>query len=361
MSKQKPGDAYRHAGVDIDAGNEFVQAIAPLAAATARAGSGGVLGGFGGAFDLREAGFRDPILIAANDGVGTKLAIAIATGQHRNIGIDLVAMSVNDVIAQGGRPLLFLDYFATARLDIDIAKEVISGIADGCKQAGCALVGGETAEMPDLYRKGDYDLAGFALGACERGALLPRREDIKVGDVLFGLASEGFHANGFSLLRHTLKQHEIKYDAPFPPDETVSIGEMLLRPTRIYVKPLIHAMEKTDAIKSLAHITGGGLLDNIPRALPDNLCAELNLNAWKLPTEMEWFQNLGGWDDHEMARTFNCGIGMVGITSPEGEKKLAESLGVKNGENNCICRIGKIVENRQEQIRLLGGFKEQSI
>ncbi|MCY4030510.1 MAG: phosphoribosylformylglycinamidine cyclo-ligase, partial [Hyphomicrobiales bacterium] len=204
MSKQKPGDAYRRAGVDIDAGNELVRAIAPLAAATARPGSGGVLGGFGGAFDLREAGFRDPILIAANDGVGTKLAVAIATGQHYNLGIDLVAMSVNDVIAQGGRPLLFLDYFATARLDIDIAKEVIAGIADGCKQAGCALIGGETAEMPDLYRKGDYDLAGFALGACERGDLLPRKEDIKAGDILFGLASEGFHANGFSLLRHTL-------------------------------------------------------------------------------------------------------------------------------------------------------------
>ena len=357
MGKQKPGDAYRRAGVDIDAGNEFVQAIAPLAAATARAGSGGVLGGFGGAFDLREAGFHDPILIAANDGVGTKLAVAIATGQHRNIGIDLVAMSVNDIIAQGGRPLLFLDYFATARLDIDIAKEVIAGIADGCKQAGCALVGGETAEMPDLYRKGDYDLAGFALGACERGALLPRKEDIKVGDVLFGLASEGFHANGFSLLRHTLKQHDIAYDAPFPPDETTSIGEMLLRPTCIYVKSLVHAMEETSAIKSLAHITGGGLLDNIPRALPDDLCAELNLNAWKLPREMKWFQSLGGWSIEEMARTFNCGIGMVGITSPEGEEKLNESLQIEDSDNKFVYRIGKVVTNRQERVQLLGDFK----
>ena len=355
MSKQKPGDAYRRAGVDIDAGNEFVQAIAPLAAATARAGSGGVLGGFGGAFDLREAGFRDPILIAANDGVGTKLAVAIATGQHRNIGIDLVAMSVNDIIAQGGRPLLFLDYFATARLDIDIAKEVIVGIADGCKQAGCALVGGETAEMPDLYRKGDYDLAGFALGACERGALLPRKEDIKAGDIVFGLASEGFHANGFSLLRHTLKQHEITYDAPFPPDEATSIGEMLLRPTRIYVKSLVHAMEETSAIKSLAHITGGGLLDNIPRALPDDLCAELNLNAWELPTEMKWFQSLGAWSVEEMARTFNCGIGIAGIADGKNKEKLFEALREK-GET--VYEIGGVGKKGKEGVCLLGEWEQ---
>ena len=351
MSKQKPGDAYRRAGVDIDAGNELVRAIAPLAAATARPGSGGVLGGFGGAFDLREAGFRDPILIAANDGVGTKLAVAIATGRHYNLGIDLVAMSVNDVIAQGGRPLLFLDYFATARLDIDIAKEVIAGIADGCKQAGCALIGGETAEMPDLYRKGDYDLAGFALGACERGDLLPRKEDIKTGDTLFGLASEGFHANGFSLLRHTLKQQDIAYDAPFPPDETVSIGEMLLRPTRIYVQSLVHAMEETNAIKSLAHITGGGLLDNIPRALPDELGAELNLDRWTLPAEMKWFQSLGGWSTEEMARTFNCGIGVAGVTSDKDKEKLFEALRAK-GET--VYEIGRINKREKEGVCLLG-------
>ena len=351
MSKQKPGDAYRRAGVDIDAGNELIQAIAPLASATARAGSDGVLGGFGGAFDLHEAGFRDPILIAANDGVGTKLAVAIATGRHYNLGIDLVAMSVNDVISQGGRPLLFLDYFATACLDIEVAKEVISGIAEGCKQAGCALVGGETAEMPDLYRKGDYDLAGFALGACERGDLLPRKEDIKVGDVLFGLASEGFHANGFSLLRHTLKQHEITYDAPFPSNEATSIGEMLLRPTRIYVKPLVHAMEETDAIKSLAHITSGGLLDNIPRALPDELGAELNLDKWELPAEMKWFQSLGGWSIEEMARTFNCGIGIVGVTACKDKEKLFESLREK-GEN--VYEIGRVGKKEKESVQLLG-------
>ena len=354
MNKQKPGDAYRRAGVDIDAGNKFVQAIAPLAAATERAGSSGVLGGFGGAFDLREAGFRDPILISANDGVGTKLAVAIATGQHRNIGIDLVAMSVNDVIAQGGHPLLFLDYFATARLDIEIAKEVIAGIADGCKQAGCVLVGGETAEMPDLYREGDYDLAGFALGACERGDLLPRKEDIKAGDILFGLASEGFHANGFSLLRHTLKQHEITYDTPFPPDEATSIGEMLLWPTRIYVKSLVYAMEETSAIKSLAHITGGGLLDNIPRALPDNLCAKLSLNAWKLPTEMKWFQSLGGWSVEEMARTFNCGIGIAGITDGKNKEKLFEALREK-GET--VYEIGVVSKREKEGVCLLGEWR----
>lgn len=355
MSKQKSGDAYRRAGVDIDAGNELVQAIAPLAAATARTGSSGVLGGFGGLFDLREAGFRDPILIAANDGVGTKLAVAIATGRHYNLGIDLVAMSVNDVIAQGGRPLLFLDYFATARLDINVAKQIIAGIADGCRQAGCALVGGETAEMPDLYRKGDYDLAGFALGACERRDLLPRKEDIKAGDVLFGLSSEGFHANGFSLLRHTLKEHDIAYDAPFPPDEAFSVGEMLLRPTRIYVQSLVQAMEETGAIKSLAHITGGGLLDNIPRALPDELCAELNLDRWELPIEMKWFQGMGGWSVEEMARTFNCGIGIVGVTACKDKEKLFEALRKKN---ETVCEIGRVNERGKEGVRLLGEWKQ---
>ena len=354
MSKQNPVDSYKRAGVDIEAGNEFVRAIAPLAASTARAGSKGALGGFGGAFDMREAGFQDPILIAANDGVGTKLAVAIAMGQHRSIGIDLVAMSVNDVVAQGGQPLMFLDYFATARLDIDVAKEIVAGIADGCRQAGCALVGGETAEMPGIYHNNDYDLAGFALGACERGELLPRKEVIQAGDTLFGLASGGFHSNGFSLLRHTLKQHGIEYDAPFPPDKAISVGEILLRPTRIYVESLVHAMDETRAIKSLAHITGGGLLDNIPRALPDNLCVELNLNGWELPAEMKWFQSLGGWNVEEMARTFNCGIGMAGIVADKDRERLFDILR-KKGET--IHEIGQVSRKKQESVRLLGEWR----
>ena len=354
MSKtRKPaGDAYRRAGVDIDAGAALVDAIAPLVAATKRPGSQGDLGGFGGVFDLREAGFRDPLLIAANDGVGTKLAVATAMQMHHGIGIDLVAMSVNDIVAQGGRPLLFLDYFATSKLDIAVAKEVIAGITEGCRRAGCALIGGETAEMPGMYQSGDYDLAGFALGACERGDLLPR-DDINAGDMLFGLASEGFHANGFSLLRHVLQEKNIKYDAPFP-DSDKSIGEILLRPTRIYAESLIHAMETTGAIKSLAHITGGGLLDNIPRSLPKSLSARLDLSRWSLPLEMEWFRKLGGWEVGEMARTFNCGIGMVGVAAPEKKVALFEVLRAK-GET--VYEIGELVQGEQERVLLDGAWK----
>lgn len=347
----KAGDAYRRAGVDMDAFNTLVKVIQPMAAMTRRSGSDGRLGGFGGVFDMREAGFDDPLLIAANDGVGTKLDVAIALNRHDTIGIDLVAMSVNDVIAQGGRPLLFLDYFATSRLDIKVAEEVIIGIVNGCKQAGCTLVGGETAEMPDMYKDGEYDLAGFALGACERGDLLPS-QNIQIGDILFGLASNGFHANGFSLLRHTLKEKSIGYDALFPFNSNRSVGEFLLQPTCIYVASLTKAMEKA-YVKSLAHITGGGLLDNIPRALPDALSVEIDLNSWKIPTEMQWFQDLGGWDDMEMARTFNCGIGMAGVVAKENKKGLFETL-QKGGET--VYEIGRVVESKEgkERVHLLG-------
>ena len=349
--KNRTGDAYRRAGVDIDAGEALVRAIKPFATATRRPGSKSELGGFGGVFDLRAAGFEDPLLIAANDGVGTKLAIAKAMQRHEAIGIDLVAMCANDVVAQGGEPLLFLDYLATSRLDVAVAETVVAGIAQGCRQAGCVLIGGETAEMPGMYREGDYDLAGFALGACERRNLLPR-DGIKAGDMVFGLASDGFHANGFSLLRHVLKENKMDCDAPFPPDRSKSIGEILLRPTRIYVAPLLAAM---DNIKALAHITGGGLLDNIPRVLPDGLSVQLDPSAWRMPPEMRYFQSLGGWEDREMARTFNCGIGMAGIAAAEDGDALFAALQAK-GET--VHAIGRVAQSRpgQERVQLTGAL-----
>lgn len=357
-SRRKSADAYRAAGVDLDAGAALVRAIAPLAAATGRPGCPGDLGGFGGVLDLRETGLRDPLLIAASDGVGTKLAVAKAMNRHHDIGIDLVAMSVNDVVAQGGRPLLFLDYFATSRLDVDVAREVIAGIAEGCKQAGCVLLGGETAEMPGMYRRGDYDLAGFALGACEREELLPRG-NIRAGDRLFGLASDGFHANGFSLLRHVLKRHGMGYGDPFPPDERRCIGEVLLRPTRIYAGSLAGAMEKTGAVKSLAHITGGGLVDNIPRALPETLSVELDAGSWDLPMEMRWFRSLGDWDDQEMARTFNCGIGMAGILDGEDRSGLFSCL---RAQGETVYEIGRVVERKpgRERVAIPGGLGREA-
>ena len=349
--KNRTGDAYRRAGVDIDAGEALVRAIKPFAAATRRPGSKSELGGFGGVFDLRAAGFEDPLLIAANDGVGTQLAIAKAMQRHETIGIDLVAMCANDVVAQGGEPLLFLDYLATSHLDVAVAETVVAGIAQGCRQAGCVLIGGETAEMPGMYQKGDYDLAGFALGACERGNLLPRHS-IKAGDMVFGLASNGFHANGFSLLRHTLKEKKTSYDAPFPPDKSKSIGEILLRPTRIYVASVLDAI---DSIKALAHITGGGLLNNIPRALPDGLSVQLDLSAWRIPPEIRYFQSLGSWEDREMARTFNCGIGMAGIAAAEDQEELFAALQAK-GEK--VYAIGSVVKSRlgQERVELTGAL-----
>ena len=353
-SKSRPGasragDAYRRAGVDIDAGEALVAALKPLAAATRRPGSAAVLGGFGGVFDLRAAGFKDPLLIAANDGVGTKLAVAAAMRRHETIGIDLVAMCVNDVIAQGGEPLLFLDYFATSRLDAAVAETVIAGIAQGCKQAKCALAGGETAEMPGMYRDGDYDLAGFALGACERADLLPRN-NIQAGDMVFGLASAGFHANGFSLLRHILQEQNLGFDAPFPADKSKTIGEVLLRPTRIYAAAL-HGL--TGRIKALAHITGGGLPGNIPRILPDGLSAQINAGAWPMPAEMVYFQSLGNLDDQEMARTFNCGIGMAGIVAAAEKQKLFTCLQKRRA---IVYDIGQVVESApgQTRVQLLG-------
>jgi phosphoribosylformylglycinamidine cyclo-ligase len=301
---------YRDAGVDIDAGNALVDAIKPLAKSTRRPGADVDLGGFGGLFDLKRAGFKDPILVAANDGVGTKLKIAIDTGLHDTIGIDLVAMCVNDLLAQGAEPLFFLDYYATGRLDVATARAVIAGIAEGCRQAHCALIGGETAEMPGMYQGGDYDLAGFAVGAAERDALLPR-PDIKAGDVLIGLPSSGVHSNGYSLVRKLVASAGLNWDAPAPfaPQETLAAA--LLAPTRIYVRSTLAAMRATGAVLAVSHITGGGLIENPPRVLPDGVAARIDLSTWTLPPVFAWLQATGRLDTHEMLRTFNCGIGLV--------------------------------------------------
>jgi phosphoribosylformylglycinamidine cyclo-ligase len=305
---------YADAGVDIDAGNALVEAIKPLAKSTHRIGAEADLGGFGGLFDLKRAGFKDPILVSTNDGVGTKLKIAIDTGHHATIGIDLVAMCVNDLVVAGAEPLFFLDYFATGKLDVAVAKEVIAGIAAGCREANCALIGGETAEMPGMYRDKDYDLAGFSVGAVERGEILPRA-DIEVGDVLIGLPSSGVHSNGYSLVRRLVEAEKLAWShaAPFAAGKTVAGA--LLEPTRIYVSAILAALKATGggrgAIRALAHITGGGLSENLPRVLPAHLAARIDLASWTPPAVFGWLARAGRIDDTEMLRTFNCGIGMV--------------------------------------------------
>ncbi len=333
------GLTYREAGVDIDAGNALVERIKPFARLTARSGSDAALGGFGGLFDLKAAGFDDPVLVSGTDGVGTKLRLAIETGLHGTIGIDLVAMSVNDVLVQGAEPLFFLDYFACGKLDVDVAAQVIAGIAEGCLQAGCALLGGETAEMPGMYAAGDYDLAGFCVGAAERGRLLPRA-DVGPGDVLIGLASSGPHSNGYSLVRRIVEVSGIGTGdrAPFEPARTV--GEALLAPTRIYVKPMLAAIRATGAVKALAHITGGGLTENVPRVLPDGTAAMVDLGAWQLPAVFGWLREAGGVAEGEMLRVLNCGIGMVVVVGKaEADGVLARLRGA--GETAVV--IGELV------------------
>ncbi|MBC8048684.1 MAG: phosphoribosylformylglycinamidine cyclo-ligase [Chitinophagales bacterium] len=307
---------YRSAGVDIDAGAALVEAIKPLAASTARPGSGAELGGFGGLFDLKAAGFIDPVLVAANDGVGTKVKIAIETGLHSTIGTDLVAMCVNDVMVQGAEPLFFLDYYASGRLDVAVARDVVAGIAEGCRQAGCALIGGETAEMPGLYAGRDYDLAGFCVGAAERGTLLPRA-DIAAGDMLIALASSGIHSNGFSLVRRIVAQTGLSWDAPAPFAPQRALGEALLDPTRIYVKAALAVMRATGAIRALAHITGGGLPENLPRVLPKSLSARVDLSAIAAQAVFAWLAREGRVAEAEMLRAFNCGVGMVVVVAAE--------------------------------------------
>jgi len=339
---KKDSLTYAKAGVDIDAGNQMVEKIKPLVRATARAGSMGDIGGFGGLFDLRAAGFRDPVLVAANDGVGTKLKIAIASNCHETIGIDLVAMCVNDLIVQGAEPLFFLDYFATAKLDPSLGAVIVAGIAQGCMQAGCALIGGETAEMPSLYGRGDYDLAGFAVGAAERGTLLPR-DDVQAGDVVLALRSSGLHSNGFSLVRHIVEKSGLDLLAPAPFSNNESLAAALLVPTRIYVRSLLAALAEQIPIKALAHITGGGLDENIPRILPDHLHAEIDLTALKVPSVFQWLAHEGNVAPSEMLRTFNCGVGMVVIVAEQEQTRTIKFL-EQAGEQ--VCLIGRLAPNQ---------------
>ncbi|HVY35210.1 MAG TPA: phosphoribosylformylglycinamidine cyclo-ligase [Caulobacteraceae bacterium] len=335
MTERPNGLTYAQAGVDIDAGEALVEAIKPLAKATRRPGADASLGGFGALFDLKAAGFIDPLLVSTTDGVGTKLKIAIESGRHDTVGIDLVAMCVNDLLAQGAEPLLFLDYFATGKLDVATAKRVVAGIAEGCRQAGAALVGGETAEMPGMYGQGDYDLAGFSVGAVERGAALPRLDDQKAGDVLIGVGSSGPHSNGYSLLRRIVERSGLGWDAPAPFAPSVSLGEALMAPTRIYVKSILPLM-KSGLIKGGAHITGGGLIENPPRCIAKGLAPRFDWNAWPLPDVFAWLQQTGGVSDHELRRTFNCGVGfMLIVQAADAEPVLASLLNA--GENAFVC------------------------
>lgn len=348
---QSQGLTYKDAGVDIDAGAALVEAIKPLSAATRRPGGDGSLGGFGGLFDLKAAGFEDPILVAANDGVGTKLKLAIDSGIHNTVGIDLVAMCVNDLVVQGAEPLFFLDYYACGTLSVDEARDVVAGIADGCVQAGCALIGGETAEMPGMYQSGDYDLAGFAVGAAERGTLLPR-DDVKAGDAIIGLASSGPHSNGYSLIRRILEHSGLELKAPSPFGGGKALGEALLEPTKIYVKPVLDAIRTTGAVKALSHITGGGFPENIPRVLPDDLTADIDLTAWKPPAVFGWLAKTGGVADEEMLRTFNCGIGMILVVEAEVASEVCKRL-EENGETPIV--LGELADRQDtEAVRYHG-------
>lgn len=314
---------YKQAGVDIDAGNELVNRIKPFAKATARLGADSELGGFGALFDLKKCNYQDPILVSSTDGVGTKLKIAIDLKKHDTIGIDLVAMSVNDLLAQGAEPLFFLDYFACSKLEIAAASDVIKGIAEGCKQANCALIGGETAEMPGMYKEGDYDLAGFAVGVVERNAILPK--NTQVGDVLIGLQSSGVHSNGYSLARFILQQNNIKFEDKIAEFDNKTIGEVLLTPTKIYVRSCLQAI-KTGKVKALAHITGGGLVENLPRVLNKGLNVKIDYNSWQRPQIFSYLQKLGNVTDNEMHRTFNCGIGMVLVVDKNNAAEVCQIL-----------------------------------
>jgi phosphoribosylformylglycinamidine cyclo-ligase len=341
---------YKEAGVDIDAGDALVEAIKPLAKSTARPGSDAGLGGFGAFFDLARAGYRDPVLVATTDGVGTKLKLAIETGRHEGIGIDLVAMCVNDLIVQGAEPLFFLDYYASGRLEVETGLKIIAGIAEGCRMAGCALIGGETAEMPGLYREGDYDLAGFAVGAVERGAAITG-ERVKPGDVVLALASSGVHSNGYSLVRKVVADAGLALSKPAPFASNLSLGEVLLEPTRIYVKSGL-AAARSGKVKAFAHITGGGLIENIPRVLPDGTCAALDAARWELPVVFGWLAKTGRIAPEEMARTFNCGIGMVVVTAPEDANAVAAML-EQAGER--VLEIGRIeTAAGAPQVRIAG-------
>ena len=334
MTERPNGLTYAQAGVDIDAGNALVEAIKPLAKATRRPGAEAGLGGFGALFDLKAAGYDDPLLVSTTDGVGTKLKIAIETGLHDTVGIDLVAMCVNDLLAQGAEPLLFLDYFATGKLDVETATRVVAGIAEGCKLAGCALVGGETAEMPGMYADGEYDLAGFNVGAVDRDGVLPKLEAQRAGDVLIGVGSSGPHSNGYSLVRQIVERSGLAWDAPCPFGEG-TLAQVLMAPTRIYVKSVLPLVQG-GRVKGAAHITGGGLIENPPRAIAEGLAPKIDWDAWTLPPVFEWLQRTGGVSDHEMRRTFNCGVGFMLICSPADAEPVLAAL-LNAGEDAFIC------------------------
>ena len=335
------GLSYRDAGVDIDAGEALVARIAPAAKATRRSGAAAELGGFGALFDLKAAGFRDPVLVASTDGVGTKLKLAIDTALYDGLGQDLVAMCVNDVVVQGAEPLFFLDYYACGQLEVEAAARVVESIARACKAAGCALIGGETAEMPGLYAKGDFDLAGFSVGAVERGAVLPRVSAMREGDVIIGIASSGVHANGYSLVRRLVKDSGLELGAPAPFAPQMSLGAALMVPTRLYVKSALEAIH-TGAIKGLAHITGGGITENLPRVLPDGLCAELDLTRLSVPAVFSWLAQSGSIAAEEMLRTFNCGLGLIAICDAEKAGHAIDAFGMA-GER--AYRIGRLLRH----------------
>ena len=334
------GLSYRDAGVDIDAGDALVKAIGPAAAESKRPGVMGGLGGFGALFDLKAAGFEDPILVASTDGVGTKLKIAIDTGIHTGVGIDLVAMCVNDLVAQGATPLFFLDYYATGKLEVAAAQAVVEGIAKGCVEADCALIGGETAEMPGLYKEGDYDLAGFTVGAVARDALLPTK--VSAGDVVLGLGSSGAHSNGFSLARKIVERSGLAWSDPAPFSPGQSLGEALLTPTRIYVKPALAAI-KAGGVRAVAHITGGGLTENLPRVYGEELAAEINPKGWTRPPVFGWMQETGGVAADEMLRVFNCGVGLALIVDPARAAALKSLL---EAQGETVFEIGRMVPRR---------------
>lgn len=345
--------SYADAGVDIDAGNALVDAIKPAVKSTSRAGSNPEIGGFGGLFDIKATGFQDPVLVAANDGVGTKLKIAIDAGIHDTVGIDLVAMCVNDLIVQGAEPLFFLDYLATGKLDVEEATKVIEGIAEGCRQSGAALIGGETAEMPGMYSNKDYDLAGFSVGAVERDEILPSK-DIEAGDVILGLSSSGVHSNGFSLVRKILEVVGLDWNNDAPFQEGATIAEAFLEPTRIYVKPLLAAIRETKSVKAMAHITGGGFTENIPRVLPEGIGASINLDEVDVLPVFKWLNEAGGIGETEMLRTFNCGIGMIVIVPADAVDSVTEIL---EREGESVSRIGVLNHEAPNVVSYTGTLK----
>lgn len=344
MTEKSSGLTYSSSGVDIDAGNRLVDLIKPMVRATARAGADAEIGGFGGLFDLKAAGFADPVLVAATDGVGTKVKIAIETGLHGGIGIDLVAMSVNDLVVQGAEPLFFLDYFACGKLDPESTAAIVAGIAEGCRESGCALIGGETAEMPGLYKDGDYDLAGFAVGAAERGTLLPK--DIVEGDAVIGLASSGVHSNGFSLVRKVVEKSGLGFgdSAPFSP--VMTLGGALLAPTKLYVKSCLRAIRETGAVKGLAHITGGGFTDNIPRVLPKHLGVRIALSEVPVLPVFKWLAREGNIAELEMLRTFNCGIGMIAIVNRDS---IVDVMRVLTEAGESAVHLGEVIKTNADE------------